>query len=181
MDAIAASHSRERALAPGRQSLGAGQLRREAECRGVAGERLVFAPRLAGAEHLARHRLADLFLDTYPYNAHTTASDALWAGCPVLTLAGETFVSRVAGSLLRTLGLLELVTTSLAAYEALALQLSQNAGKLAALHGRLEASRATVQSVRRGQFACNIEKAFATMWEIHTAGDKPRGFAVSLA
>ena len=98
-------------------------LRREAEARGVAGERLVFAPRLAGPEHLARHRLADLFLDTYPVNAHTTASDALWAGCPVLTLAGETFASRVAGSLLRALGLFDLVTTSLAAYEALALQL----------------------------------------------------------
>src|SRR4029077_19850132 len=66
-------------------------LRREAEARGVAAERLVFAPRLPLAEHLARHRLADLFLDTFPVNAHTTASDALWAGCPVLTLAGETF------------------------------------------------------------------------------------------
>ena len=100
-------------------------LRREAESRGVAGERLVFAPKLAVSEHLARHRLADLFLDTYPYNAHTTASDSLWAGCPVLTLAGETFASRVAGSLLRTLGLADLVTTSLAAYEALALELAQ--------------------------------------------------------
>ena len=80
-------------------------LRREAEARGVAAERLVFAPRMPLPEHLARHRLADLFLDTFPVNAHTTASDALWAGCPVLTLAGETFVSRVAGSLLRAVGL----------------------------------------------------------------------------
>ncbi len=154
-------------------------LRREAEARGVTGERLVFAPKLAGPEHLARHRLADLFLDTYPYNAHTTASDALWAGCPVLTLAGETFASRVAGSLLRTLGLLELITTSLDAYEALALELSQDAGKLVALRGRLEASRVTSSLFDGGQFARNIEKAFATMWVIHTAGDTPRGFAVS--
>ena len=147
MDAIAAGDSRERALALGRQSLGAGQFRREAEARGVAGERLVFAPKLAGPEHLARHRLADLFLDTYPVNAHTTASDALWAGCPVLTLAGETFVSRVAGSLLRTLGLFELVTTSLAAYEALALELSQNTERLAELRRRLEANRVTSRFV----------------------------------
>ena len=154
-------------------------LRREAEAQGVAGERLVFAPRLAVPEHLARHRLADLFLDTYPYNAHTTASDALWVGCLVLTLAGETFASRVAGSLLRALGLFDLVTTSLAAYEALALELSQNSEKLAELRSRLEANRLRSGLFDGGRFARNIEKAFVTMWEIHTAGDKPRGFAVS--
>ena len=101
-------------------------LRREAEVRGVSGDRLVFAPRVAGPENLARYRLADLFLDTYPYNAHTTASDALWAGCPVVTIAGDTFVSRVAGSLLRTIGLPELITTSLDEYAALALRLGDD-------------------------------------------------------
>ena len=100
-------------------------LRREAEARGVAAERLVFAPRMPLPEHLARHRVADLFLDTFPVNAHTTASDALWAGCPLLTLAGQTFVSRVAGSLLRAVGLPELITTSPEDYEAMALQLAQ--------------------------------------------------------
>ncbi len=105
-------------------------LRREAEAREVAAERLVFAPRKPLPEHLARHRAADLFLDTYPVNAHTTASDALWAGCPVLTMAGETFVSRVAGSLLRTIGLSELVTRSLDEYQATALRLARDANLL---------------------------------------------------
>ncbi len=99
---------------------------REAEARGVAGERVIVAPRLPLSEHLARHRLADLFLDTFPVNAHTTASDALWAGLPVLTLAGETFVSRVAGSLLRTMGLPELIATSLEDYEATARRLARD-------------------------------------------------------
>ena len=110
-------------------------LRREAEARGVAGERLVFAPRLASPEHLARHRLADLFLDTYPYNAHGTASYALWAGCPVLTLAGETFASRVAGSLCEPSACSNWSRPASMAYEALALELSQDTEKLAALRG----------------------------------------------
>ena len=91
-------------------------------------QRLVFAARVAPAEHLARHRLADLFLDTLPYNAHTTASDALWAGLPVLTCAGHTFAGRVAGSLLRAVGLPELVTHSLHDYETLALKLARAPG-----------------------------------------------------
>ena len=102
----------------------------------------------------------------------------MWAGCPVLTLAGETFASRVAGSLLRALGLQELVTTNLAAYEALALELSQNRERLAELRRQLGASRTTLGVFDGGRFARNIEKAFVTMWEIHTAGDMPRGFAV---
>ncbi len=108
-------------------------LRREAEARGVAAQRLVFAPHLPLPEHLARHRAADLFLDTFPVNAHTTASDALWAGCPVLTMAGETFVSRVAGSLLRTIGLSELVTGSLEDYQATALRLARDPNLLGGL------------------------------------------------
>src|SRR3954454_21102221 len=89
--------------------------------QGVDPDRLVFARRVASSsEHLGRHRLADLFLDTLPYNAHTTASDALWAGLPVLTCTGDTFAGRVAGSLLRAAGLGELITTSLEEYEALA-------------------------------------------------------------
>ena len=110
-----------------------GNLRREAEARGVAASRLVFAPRLPLAEHLARHQAADLFLDTFPVNAHTTASEALWAGLPLLTIAGETFVSRVAGSLLRTVGLAELVTSCLDDYRAMALRLANDPGLLADL------------------------------------------------
>ena len=156
-------------------------LRHEAEARGVAAERLVFAPRQPLAEHLARHRLADLFLDTFPVNAHTTASDALWAGCPVLTLAGETFASRVAGSLLRTLGLPELVTNSLDAYQAMASRLARNADLLAQLRARLEANRATSPLFDGGRFARNLEKAYLTMWDIYASGEKPIALEVSPA
>ncbi len=106
---------------------------READARGIAAERLVFAPRQAPAQHLARHRLGDLFLDTLPYNAHTTASDALWAGLPVVTCLGNSFPGRVAASLLHATGLPELVTASLAEYEALALKLARNRDWLAAI------------------------------------------------
>jgi predicted O-linked N-acetylglucosamine transferase (SPINDLY family) len=154
-------------------------LRREAEARGVAAERLVFAPRKPPPEHLARHRAADLFLDTFPVNAHTTASDALWAGCPLLTMAGETFVSRVAGSLLRTLGLSELVANSLAEYHAMALRLARDADLLGDLRARLEANRKTCPLFDAGPFARDLEKAYLTMWEIHASGEQPRAFAVS--
>jgi predicted O-linked N-acetylglucosamine transferase (SPINDLY family) len=156
-------------------------LRREAEARGAAAERLAFASRCPLPEHLARHRLADLFLDTFPVNAHTTASDALWAGCPVLTLAGETFVSRVAGSLLHAMGLPELVAASLEDYRATALRLAKDADLLAHLRTRLEANRKTSSLFDAGRFAHDLEKAYATMWEIHASGEKPRAFAVSPA
>ena len=157
----------------------AGSLRQEAAARGVAAERLIFAPRLHRAEHLARHRAADLFLDTLPVNAHTTASDALWTGCPVLTIAGETFVSRVAGSLLRSIGLPELITTSLDDYEHLALRLANDAALLAELRSRLISNRATSSLFDAGRFARNLEKAYLTMWETHRSGRPPQGFAVS--
>jgi predicted O-linked N-acetylglucosamine transferase (SPINDLY family) len=154
-------------------------LRREAEARGVAANRLVFAPRSPAAEHLARHRLADLFLDTLPYNAHTTASDSLWAGCPLLTIAGETFASRVAGSLLRAVGLPELVTTSTAEYEALALRLATNPAQLAELRARLAANRTTSPLFDGGRFAEGVERAYTIMWQRHVAGEKPCGFRVA--
>ena len=101
---------------------------REAAARGVDPARLVFAGRATLEDHLARHRLADLFLDTLPYNAHTTASDALWAGLPVVTCQGNAFAGRVAASLLNAVGLPELVTHNLADYEALALRLADRSG-----------------------------------------------------
>ncbi len=153
-------------------------LRREAEARGVAAQRLVFAPRMPLPEHLARHRLAHLFLDTFPVNGHTTASDALWAGCPVLTMAGETFVSRVAGSLMRAVGLPELITRSPDEYYRLALRLASDAAYLGGLRSRLAANRKTSPLFDAGQFARNLEKAYITMWEIHASGEKPRAFAV---
>ncbi len=155
-----------------------GNLRREAEARGVAASRLVFAPRLPLAEHLARHQAADLFLDTFPVNAHTTASEALWAGLPLLTIAGETFVSRVAGSLLRTVGLAELVTSCLDDYRAMALRLANDPGLLADLHARLASNRKTSPLVDAERSARSLEKAYTTMWEIHVSGEKPRAFAV---
>ena len=105
-------------------------LKREAEARGVNAGRLIFANRLTQAEHLARQKLADLFLDTFNFNAHTTASDALWAGLPVLTKLGNGFAARVAGSLLHSIGLPELITETEEQYESLALELATNPERL---------------------------------------------------
>jgi len=154
-------------------------LRREAEARGVSGERLIFAVRAPLDDHLARHRLADLFLDTRHYNAHTTASDALWAGLPVLTCAGETFASRVAGSLLRAVGLPELVTHSLADYEALAFRLARDPEMLAGLTQKLARNRETYPLFDTARSTRHLEAAFVTMWERHQRGEKPADFDVT--
>ena len=153
-------------------------LMNEAQARGIDAERLIFAPRVALGEHLARHRLADLFLDTLPCNAHTTASDALWAGLPVLTCAGNTFAGRVAGSLLRAVGLSELVTENLQVYEALALKLAQDARLLEKLRAKLASNRLTYPLFDTDRFRRHIESAFVTMWEISQRGERPRSFAV---
>ena len=123
-------------------------LRKEAQQRGIDPARLVFADRLPPEEHLARHRLADLFLDTLPYNAHTTASDALWAGLPVLTCMGDAFAGRVAASLLHAVGLPELVTANLDDYEALALKLARDPALLAEIKAKLAHNRDTCAVVR---------------------------------
>ena len=154
-------------------------LRRYAEERGVAADRLAFAPRLALDEHLARHRLADLFLDTNPVNAHTTASDALWAGLPLVTLRGETFVSRVAASLLAAVGLPELITDNLADYEALALKLATTPDLLAALRAKLQANRLTAPLFDTDRFRRHLESAYLTMYERHLAGAMPASFDVA--
>ncbi|BAI72077.1 hypothetical protein AZL_014390 [Azospirillum sp. B510] len=153
-------------------------LRRAASARGVAPERLVFAPRLPGPDHLARHRLADLFLDSSPVGAHTTASDALWAGLPVLTVPGRTFAGRVAASLLRAVDLPELVLPDWDAYEATARRLAGQPAELAALRLRLERGRDTAPLFDTDRFARSIEVAYAAMWSMHRAGEPPRGFAV---
>ena len=125
----------------------ANNLRREAVARGVDAKRLVFAKHLPRSEHLARHRLADLFLDTLPVNAHTTASDALWAGLPVLTCLGETFAGRVAASLLNAVGLPELITTNIESYERMAIDLATHPEKLATIKCRLADNRLTTPIV----------------------------------
>ena len=137
-------------------------------------ERLVFAPRMPLAEHLARHRLADLFLDTLPYNAHTTASDALWAGLPVLTCLGETFASRVAASLLSAVGLPELIAGSAGDYEALALRLATSGSELPALRQRLAANRPRARCSIRRSTPGTWKPAYTRMWERHLAG-QPAG------
>jgi predicted O-linked N-acetylglucosamine transferase (SPINDLY family) len=154
-------------------------LRREAALQGVHPQRLVFAPRVQYDAHLARHRLADLFLDTLPYNAHTTTSDALWSGLPVVTCLGETFAGRVAASLLRATGLPELVTESLDAYENLALSLARQPRALASLKAKLTASRTICPLFNTIRFARNLEQAYVAMSERARRGLAPETFAVS--
>jgi predicted O-linked N-acetylglucosamine transferase (SPINDLY family) len=154
-------------------------LKREAEARGVAAERLVFAERMPVADHLARHRLADLVLDTAPYNAHTTASDALWAGLPVLTCAGETFAGRVAASLLTAVGLPELITSRASAYEALAIDLGRNPSRLASLKRKLARNRLSSPLFDTPRFARHIEAAYAAMHERYLAGLGPDNIIVA--
>ncbi|HTC02324.1 MAG TPA: tetratricopeptide repeat protein [Xanthobacteraceae bacterium] len=156
----------------------AANLRAEADKRGVAAERLIFAPKASVADHLARHRLADLCLDTLPYNAHTTASDALWAGLPVLTCLGETFAGRVAASLLKAIGLDELITGTLAEYEALALRLSRDPVYLASLKDRLIRNRDASLLFDTQRASRHIETAYQSMAEIARRNEKPRSFNV---
>lgn len=150
-------------------------LRREAEQRGVSPDRLIFAPRIDSlADHLARHRLADLFLDTFYYNAHTTASDALWAGLPVLTCLGETFASRVAASLLNAIGMPELITHSHVKYESLAYALASNPARLMALREKLATNRLTTPLFDTVIFTQNIESMLAKMHQRAQRGLPPQ-------
>jgi protein O-GlcNAc transferase len=153
-------------------------LKREAEDRGVAAERLVFGRHLAYGDHLARFAVADLFLDTFPYNAHTLASDALWGGCPVVTCSGRTFPSRVAGSLLRSVGLPELVCGSLTEYEKLALTLARNTGRLGGIRQALQTARLGAPVFDTRRFTRHLEAAFEIMWEQYRRGGPPRPFTV---
>jgi predicted O-linked N-acetylglucosamine transferase (SPINDLY family) len=129
-------------------------------------------------EHLARHRLADLFLDTLPYNAHTTAADALWAGLPLLTCTGSTFPGRVAGSLLKAIGLPELIASSLERYQARALELARTPALLAELRARLARNRASCALFDTDRYRRHLESAYATMWERYQRGESPAGFEV---
>ncbi|WP_372398426.1 tetratricopeptide repeat protein [Azospirillum sp. HJ39] len=157
----------------------AANLCREGEARGLDPGRLVFARPVPHAEHLARHRLADLFLDTLPYNAHTTASDALWAGLPVLTLQGTTFAGRVAASLLRAAGLPELIADGQEAYEAAAAGLARSPDRLRELRQRLVRNRSVCPLFDTPRFTRNLEAAYRAMWEIHRTGGAPRPIAIS--
>jgi predicted O-linked N-acetylglucosamine transferase (SPINDLY family) len=153
-------------------------LGREAERRGVAASRLIFAKRVGLEHHLARHRLADLFLDTLPYNAHTTASDALWMGLPVLTCPGRTFAGRVAASLLSAAGLEELIASSLADYEAMALKLARDGPLLDSLRERVESSRRDGRLFDTVLYTRQIESAYVQMWERFQKGEPRASISV---
>ena len=149
-------------------------LRAAAAGRGIDAVRLVFAPRMELDRHLARHRLADLFLDTLPYNAHTTGSDALWAGLPMVTCRGESFSGRVGASLLTAAGLPELVTENLEDYGALARRLAEDNELLGRYRQRLARTRDTCALFDIERFRRSIEAAYTTMWDIARRGEAPR-------
>jgi predicted O-linked N-acetylglucosamine transferase (SPINDLY family) len=138
---------------------------KEAESRGVAGDRLIFAKRIRLDEHLARHRLADLFLDTLPYNAHTTTSDALWAGLPVLTCTGQSFASRVAASLLEAIGLPEMITHHAHDYEQKAIEIARNLPLLEQIKSKLASNRLSTPLFNTQLFTQHIEAAYSEMFQ----------------
>jgi predicted O-linked N-acetylglucosamine transferase (SPINDLY family) len=164
-------------LVGGRPSVVA-NLRKEARARGVDPERLVFAEPAPYAQYLSRYRVADLFLDTLPFNGGTTASDALWAGLPVLTCPGEAFAARMAGSLLSALGLQELIAGSLVDYEALALRLARDPERLAGLKRLLASARDASALFDTDRFRRTLEKAYTAMWRRYQDGEPPASFDV---
>ena len=157
----------------------AANLRREAKARDVNPERLIFAPRIAPPEHLARQRLADLFLDTSPYSAHTTCSDALFVGLPIVSYYGPTFPAHVAVSLLNAVSLAELAAGSLEEYEARALFLARNRAELQRVKAKLMQNRETFPLFDTARFTRNLEQAYREMRALHDRGIAPRSFPVA--
>ena len=163
-------------LASNQQSVA--NLRKQAQRRGVDPGRLVFAARTGLAEHISRQRLADLFLDTVPYNAGATAMAALWAGVPILTVMGEQWVGRMAASMLGAIGLPDLVTSSLAEYETLACKLATDPALMASVRARLAQNRRTHPLFDTDRFRRSIEAAYTMMVRIARSGEEPRAFAI---
>jgi len=153
-------------------------LRMQAQRRGIDPSRLVFAKRLSPDEHMARHRLADLVLDTLPYNAHTITSDALWMGLPVVTCKGEAFAGRVAASLLHAAGVPELIASSLDEYQALALKLARDPVLLAQTKAKVVRNRDTYPLFNTERFTRHLESAYTTMWETWQRGEVSKSFSV---
>ena len=155
-------------------------LQKEAASRGVDPQRLIFATRVPRIEdHLARYSLADLFLDTTPYNAHTTASDALYIGLPVLTCQGRAFPGRVATSLLQAIGMPELIAGSLQEYQELAIKFAQDSSLLAGVKSKLIRNREIYPLFDTIRFCRNLESAFVSMWERQQKGERPTSFTVT--
>lgn len=162
--------------------LAAANLRDAAAQRGIDPDRLIFAPRVERIEdHLARHRHADLFLDTLPYGAHSTAIDALWAGLPVVTCTGTAFAGRVGTSLVKAVGLPELATANLEDYEAMVFELATDTSRLQSIRAKLDANRTTHPLFDADRLRRHIEAAYATMWDMHQRGESPRNFRVEPA
>ena len=153
-------------------------LRNEAKARGVDPGRIIFAPRCDYLEHMTRHCQADLFLDTFPYNAHATASDALWAGLPVLTVAGRSFASRVGASLLMSLGLPQLITENFEDYENVARKLASDRHLMESVRGDLEAAKSSSSLFDCAAFTRNLEQAYHTIWTRWREGKAPAPFDV---
>jgi protein O-GlcNAc transferase len=153
-------------------------LRREAAARGIDPQRLVFASRVPLKDHLARHRLADLFLDTLPYNAHTTAADALWVGLPVVTCCGQSFAGRVAASLLQAIGAPDLVTDDPEAYERLALRIASDQSVRKELGERLRRNQLSHPLFNTDRYRRHIEAAYLHMWEVWQRGESPTSFGL---
>lgn len=154
-------------------------LRTQTQRRGVDPARIVFAPRMSAADHLARHRLADLFLDTFNYNAHTTAADALWAGLPLITKSGQGFAARVGASLLSAVGLPELITSNEADYEALAASLAADPQRLASIKAKLGANRLTAPLFDTMLFARHLEAAYDRAFTRYISGEAPSDISIS--
>jgi predicted O-linked N-acetylglucosamine transferase (SPINDLY family) len=154
-------------------------LKKEAQSRGVASHRLIFADKAPQDQHLARHRLADLFIDTFNINAHTTASDALWAGLPLVTKLGQGFAARVAGSLLTAIGLPELIVESLEDYEALILDLANNPKRLIAIKEKLAANRLSKPLFDTELFTKHLEEGYQQAYQRHAQGKLPKNISVS--
>ena len=158
-----------------------GNLRNAAYQRGISPDRLIFAKDQPQIEHLGRLGLADLMLDTLPYNAHTTASDALWAGVPIVTCAGDTFASRVAGSLLGAIGLPELITADLEGYYELALELAKDPEHLSRIRNKLAENRLTTPLFDIGTYTRHLEALYETMWRRHLDGEVPMAIGATAA
>ncbi len=154
-------------------------LRQEAKKRGLDINRLIFASRVDLPDHLARYKVADLFLDTFPCNAHTTASDALWAGLPLLTLVGKSFAARVAASLLNAVGLQDMVVETQEEYETLAIDIAINPEKLDAIKARLKQNLLITPLFDTPLFTKNLESAYMQIYKRHQEGLLPEHLYIS--
>ncbi len=152
---------------------GAENLKKEAKKKGINTDRIIFANRVSISDHLARHKLADLFIDTFPYSAHTTCSDSLWSGLPLVTLMGNSFASRVGASLLKAVGLKELITKTKTEYENLIFELSNNSKKLKDIRKKLEINKFKMPLFDTKSYTKNLEKSYIKIYERYHKNKSP--------